>query len=97
MPKVKALFSIGVGRLLGSHSLPHVDGVIPNGKILDLTDELIELIGADSFEKVTGEETTMPEETKPTETTPEVTPTPETTPAETTPETVPTPETTPAA
>ncbi len=62
MPKVKALHSIGVGHLLGSHSIDHVGGIIPNKKVLELSEELINLIGAESFESVATEETKMSEE-----------------------------------
>jgi hypothetical protein len=71
MPKVKALYSVGVARLLGTYTIPNVGGVIPYGQIIELSEELIELIGADSFELVAEEkEKTMSEETK-VETTPE--------------------------
>lgn len=77
MPKVKALYTIGVNRLLGSHAIPNVAGIIPNGAVLELSEEIINLIGADSFEVVANEETKMSEELK-TEVTPEVTPVVET-------------------
>lgn len=90
MPKVKALHSIGVAQLLGSHGIPNADGIIPNGAKLELSDEQIELIGNDSFEPVSAEETpkNMSEETTPVtlESQPEQTPvTPET-------DTLPTPD-----
>lgn len=105
MPKYKALHTIGVAHLLGSHQIQNADGLIPNGAKLELSEELVNLIGADSFEKVdaTSEEKPMSEEVKPTEPIPAVQPdavAPDQTPAPTegapvTPETPVTPPTEP--
>ena len=90
MPKVKAIHTIGVAHLLGSYSIQNADGVIPNGAKLELSEELIDLIGRDSFEPVAAEESNknMSEETTPTPETPVVPETP-VTPEEVKPEATP--------
>lgn len=66
----KALHTIGVGNLVGEHSdIPAVDGAIRVGAVVELSDELLALIGPDSFEETEApKDTSMSEETNTPET-----------------------------
>ena len=66
----KALHTIGVANLLSTHVIPNTDGVILNGAVVELEEDVAQLIGLESFEEVDApeKEKTMSEETNTPET-----------------------------